>query len=100
MRSLQAGDDYLMFPARYDSCCLLINGLHEEPALAAAGVKAVKTSSDDFVLRLESARKMHRRTPSTSTASSSSLNTEGMVDWWEERSPWAWQWAGVNNCCK
>ncbi|EPS92584.1 hypothetical protein FOMPIDRAFT_116019 [Fomitopsis schrenkii] len=34
----------------------------------------------------------HHRTPSSSTASSSSISTRRVEDWWDERSPWAWQW--------
>ncbi|EPS92711.1 hypothetical protein FOMPIDRAFT_1056620 [Fomitopsis schrenkii] len=41
----------------------------------------------------------HHRTPSSSTASSSSISTRRVEDWWDETSPWAWQWAeSADNC--
>ena len=97
MCSLQAGDDYLKYPARWDFTSPFIDSSCEEPALAAAGTRTTKMHSNKSVPCLESSRKMHRRTPSTSTASSGSLKTEIIADWWEESSPWAWQWAGVND---
>ena len=44
----------------------------------------------------------HHRTPSSSTASTStsSLGTEKILDWWEAHSPWAWQWAADAGLCE
>ena len=93
MHLLQAGGGYSNYPTGWD----YNSGLYKEPMIAANSVRGAKTCSDEFTPVLGSARKVHYRSPSTSTASSDSFKTERIVN---ERSPWAWQWAGVDACRK
>lgn len=48
----------------------------------------------------EELAEVHHRTPSTTTASTSSMETTAALDWWVQNSPWPWQWANVGACCE
>lgn len=88
------GHDYLTYRVS-DISADIVNGPCERDILATAGTKAT-IGDDKAVSRFAFARGMHQRTQSGSTASSSSLETEQSTDWWQENSPWAWQWGNTD----
>ena len=52
-------------------------------------------SNEAATFKVKESVEGHHRTPSSSTASTStsSIGTEKILDWWEAHSPWARQWA-------
>lgn len=95
MCELQAGGGYLKYLVGRDFFGPSASGSCEEAELATADAMVAEMGNDEYLPCLEGSKEMHRRTPSTSTASSSSLRTTEIADWWEENSPWAWQWAHI-----
>ncbi|KAI0721432.1 hypothetical protein C8Q72DRAFT_890327 [Fomitopsis betulina] len=71
----------------------VVNGSFEASGLAYTSIKDRKSGNNNAVSRFAFAMGSHHRTPSTSTASSGSLETGCHEDWWKENSPWGSQWA-------
>ncbi|EPS94813.1 hypothetical protein FOMPIDRAFT_91291 [Fomitopsis schrenkii] len=89
--AIETGGGYLKYAVGEGVPGSVVNGSGEEAILATASTEDAKIGNDNSIPRVAFAREMHHRTPSTSTASSSSLKTEHDADWWEVKTPCAWQ---------
>lgn len=94
---LQLDRGYLKYPVGDDFIGSVVNGLCEELEVvrATAGTEEANIGNSIPISRLAFVREVPHRTPSTSTASSSSRGTEDDAEWWEATSPWAWKWTHI-----